>query len=822
MTILEKLKEGRLYFDGAMGTQFQKYPHRPGEQFERWNIEHPEIVTKLHTDYLDSGCDVITLNTFGANCLKFGEEAGDVIRGAAECAREALRKTRVKKEHYLALDISSTGKLLEPLGDLPFEEAVSLFAEMVRFGAPFVDVILIETMNDSLETKAAVIAAKENCDLPIFVTNVYDASGKLMTGADIEAMTALLEGLRVDALGMNCSLGAKQMEVLVKDFIRYASTPVMVAPNAGLPRDEGGRTVYDLSIDDYVASMKSIAESGARILGGCCGTTPEYLERVVRETASIPLMEITDKNISFVSSSTHAVEFGASPVLIGERINPTGKKKLKKALLEKDISYILKEGTDQADRGAHVLDVNVGMPEIDERGMMKEVVSALQAVTDLPLQIDTSDPAAMEAGMRCYNGKPMVNSVNGKQAVMDAVFPLVRKYGGLLVALTLDEEGIPSDPEKRVAIAERIIKEAEKYGIKKKDIIVDPLALAVSAQKEGALQTLEALRKLEELGIHTSLGVSNVSFGLPKREIITAAFFSLALSAGLDAAIMNPYSAEMMKIYYSFRALTGRDDNCTDYIAFAEALPEASGSAAAGVLKEGGEHKPVKEESREGASGAGKDEGSLKGAIERGLKMLSAELCEKALREAEPLSVVNEMIIPALDEVGRAYEKGRVYLPQLLMSAEAATAAFGIVKERIGASGEDAKKGRVILATVRGDIHDIGKNIVKVLLENYGFEVLDLGRDVAPEKVCESALSEGIPLVGLSALMTTTVGAMEETIALLREKAPKVKVMVGGAVLTEDVAQRIGADFYGADAMASVRYAEKVFAALSSDGEKGA
>ncbi|MCR4908851.1 MAG: homocysteine S-methyltransferase family protein [Lachnospiraceae bacterium] len=818
MTILEKLQKTRVYFDGAMGTRFQEYPHEPGEQFERWNLSHPEIVTGIHREYLDVGCDAVSLNTFGANRLKFGGDTGAIIEGAARCARAALESTTVKKEHYLALDIGPTGKLLEPLGDLPFEEAVSVFAEVVKIGAPLVDVILIETMNDSYETKAALLAAKENSDLPVFVTNVYDASGKLMTGADIRAMVSLLEGLGADALGMNCSLGARQMEGLTPEFIRYASVPVMVTPNAGLPRSEEGRTIYDLSIDEYVSSMKEIARSGARILGGCCGTTPEYLSRVIRETADIPLTEITEKDFSFISSSTHAVEIGPAPVLIGERINPTGKKRLKQALKEKDITYILNEGTTQADKGVQVLDVNVGMPEIDESAMMREVVSALQSVTDLPLQIDTSDAEALEAGMRCYNGKPMVNSVNGKQAVMDAVFPLVKKYGGLVVALTLDEAGIPSKAEERAAIAERIIKEAERYGIRKKDIIVDPLALTVSAEKDSALITLEAIRILKAKGIHTSLGVSNVSFGLPKREFITASFFIMALEAGLNAAIMNPYSAEMMKAYYSYLALKGLDENCSRYIEFAATVevpvsPAAGAGAGAsgrGAAQGSGQDSgqvDIKSESGEKHAGSG----DLKNAIIRGLKALAAELCAAALKETEPLKVVNEMIIPALDEVGRSYEEGRSYLPQLLMSAEAATAAFQAVKETLSASGESAKKGKILLATVRGDIHDIGKNIVKVLLENYGFEVMDLGRDVPPEVVLESVLREKITLVGLSALMTTTVGAMEETIALLREKAPGVKVMVGGAVLTDEVAGRIGADFYGSDAMASVRYAERIF-----------
>ena len=725
-----------------------------------------------------------------ANRLKLGDELAQIVLAGIQHAKAAITKTG----QYVALDIGPLGKMLKPLGDLDFEDAVRVFAEVVRLGVQGgVDLILIETMNDAYETKAAVLAAKENSHLPVFVTNVYDERGKLMTGADPVSMIALLEGLRVDALGINCSLGPAQMKKLVPVFARYASLPIIVNPNAGLPHSERGRTIYDVGPEDFAAEMTEIVRLGARIVGGCCGTTPEYMKRMIEQVRDIAPLPLSTKPHTLVSSYTHAVEMGPSPILIGERLNPTGKKRLKEALKREDMGYILNEGLKQADQGAHVLDVNVGLPGIDEAGMMCRVVEELQAVTDLPLQIDSSSPEVLERAMRRYNGKPVVNSVNGKEESLEQVLPLVAKYGGVLIALTLDEAGIPEDADGRIRIAKKIIERAASYGIARKDIVVDPLAMTISSDTTSALTTLACIRRLtQELQVHTSLGVSNISFGLPKREMITSTFFAMALANGLSAAIMNPASAEMMKVYHCAKALQNQDPNCQAYIAYADTVTTEVKSTAAAPK-----------------AGEPQAEG-LAGAIIRGLKEEAARYTKELLQTTAPMDVVNGEIIPALDIVGQGFEKKTVYLPQLLMSAEAATASFEVIKQKMGSSSQE-KKGTIVIATVKGDIHDIGKNIVKVLLENYGYEVIDLGRDVAPQTILDAVEKYQVRLAGLSALMTTTVPAMEETIQLIHEKAPYCQVVVGGAVLTADYAKQIGADFYGRDAMETVRVAEKVF-----------
>ncbi len=790
MTIQEKIQAGLVFFDGGTGTMLQEAGLAPGELPECWNLTHPEVIQNLHRAYLAAGCNIIKTNTFGANRLKLGDELAQIVLAGIQHAKAAITKTG----QYVALDIGPLGKMLKPLGDLDFEDAVRVFAEVVRLGVQGgVDLILIETMNDAYETKAAVLAAKENSHLPVFVTNVYDERGKLMTGADPVSMIALLEGLRVDALGINCSLGPSQMKKLVPVFARYASLPIIVNPNAGLPHSEGGRTVYDVGPEDFAAEMTEIVRLGARIVGGCCGTTPEYMRRMIEQVRDIAPLPLSNKSHTLVSSYTHAVEMGPSPILIGERLNPTGKKRLKEALKREDMGYILNEGLKQADQGAHVLDVNVGLPGIDEAGMMCRVVEELQAVTDLPLQIDSSSPEVLERSMRRYNGKPLVNSVNGKEESLEQVLPLVAKYGGVLIALTLDEAGIPEDADGRIRIAKKIIERAASYGIDRKDIVVDPLAMTISSDTTSALTTLACIRRLtQELQVHTSLGVSNISFGLPKREMITSTFFAMALDSGLSAAIMNPASAEMMKVYHCAKALQNQDPNCQAYIAYADTVMTEVKSTAA-VSKAG-------EPQAEG----------LAGAIVRGLKAEAARYTKELLQTTAPMDVVNGEIIPALDIVGQGFEKKTVYLPQLLMSAEAATASFEVIKQKMGSSSQE-KKGTIVIATVKGDIHDIGKNIVKVLLENYGYEVIDLGRDVAPQTVLDAVEKHQVRLAGLSALMTTTVPAMEETIQLIHEKAPYCRVVVGGAVLTADYAKQIGADFYGRDAMETVRVAEKVF-----------
>ena len=790
MTIQEKIQAGLVFFDGGTGTMLQEAGLAPGELPERWNLTHPEVIQNLHRAYLAAGCNIIKTNTFGANRLKLGDELAQIVLAGIQHAKAAITKTG----QYVALDIGPLGKMLKPLGDLDFEDAVRVFAEVVRLGVQGgVDLIMIETMNDAYETKAAVLAAKENSHLPVFVTNVYDERGKLMTGTDPVSMIALLEGLRVDALGINCSLGPAQMKKLVPVFARYASLPIIVNPNAGLPHSEDGRTIYDVGPEDFAAEMTEIVRLGARIVGGCCGTTPEYMRRMIEQVRAIAPLPLSTKPHTLVSSYTHAVEMGPSPILIGERLNPTGKKRLKEALKREDMGYILNEGLKQADQGAHVLDVNVGLPGIDEAGMMCRVVEELQAVTDLPLQIDSSSPEVLERAMRRYNGKPLVNSVNGKEESLEQVLPLVAKYGGVLIALTLDEAGIPEDADGRIRIAKKIIERAASYGIARKDIVVDPLAMTISSDTTSALTTLACIRRLtQELQVHTSLGVSNISFGLPKREMITSTFFAMALANGLSAAIMNPASAEMMKVYHCAKALQNQDPNCQAYIAYADTVTTEVKSTAAAPK-----------------AGEPQAEG-LAGAIVRGLKEEAARYTKELLQTTAPMDVVNGEIIPALDIVGQGFEKKTVYLPQLLMSAEAATASFEVIKQKMGSSSQE-KKGTIVIATVKGDIHDIGKNIVKVLLENYGYEVIDLGRDVAPQTILDAVEKYQVRLAGLSALMTTTVPAMEETIQLIHEKAPYCQVVVGGAVLTADYAKQIGADFYGRDAMETVRVAEKVF-----------
>jgi len=798
---IKKLTEERvILFDGGMGTMLQEMGLLPGELPESWNILHPEKIKSVHRAYVDAGAAVITSNTFGACPVKFpcdGEISwGDAVAAGVRLVREVIDGMSDGKERFCALDMGPTGHLLKPLGDLDFEDAASAYAEMARVGeSAGADLILIETMNDSLETKAAILGAKEGSSLPIVVTNVYDAVGRTMTGADPAAMIALCEGMGVSAVGMNCGLGPDSMLKLMPAFAEYASIPVIVNPNAGIPRTEDGVTVFDITPAEFAEYMKKIVLAGASAVGGCCGTTPEHIRLTAEAVKGIVPTQVTDKGKCLVSSATHAVEIGDTPVLIGERINPTGKAKLKAALRENNMTYILGEAVAQAEKGVHILDVNTGLPEIDEVQMLSSAVTEIQGVTDLPLQIDTSDPVAMEAAMRVYNGKPMVNSVNGKEESLEAVLPLVKKYGGVVIALTLDESGIPETAEGRLAVARKIVERAEELGISRKDIIADPLAMAVSSDPAAAKVTLDSIELIRrELGIGVSLGVSNVSFGLPAREVVTSSFFTMALARGLNAAIMNPHSAEMMKAYRSFLALTGKDEGFAEYIEFAQNLP-----------KPGEMQTAVKTET---AAAAGAD--GLRGAIMKGMRELAGALAAEELKGKSPLDVINDDIIPALDEVGKGFERGTVFLPQLLMSAEAATAAFAEAKALIPKNDGDSK-GKIVIATVKGDIHDIGKNIVRVLLENYGYDVIDLGKDVPPEKIVTAVKESGAGLVGLSALMTTTVPAMAETIALLKESGVSAKTVVGGAVLTPEYAEMVGADKYAKDAMDTVRYAAEVF-----------
>ena len=812
MNFREYLSNNIVYLDGGMGTLLQANGLKPGEHPEYWNISHPDVIINIHKAYYDAGSNVVSTNTFGANSLKFEEEElEEIVKAAFENANAARKQCEQSGQKFIALDIGPTGKLLKPLGDLDFEDAVSVFAKTVKLGVKYgADLIFIETMNDSYETKAALLAAKENSDLPVLVSNAYGEDGKLMTGANAAAMVAMVEGMGADAIGANCSLGPKQLRGVVEELLLHASIPVILKPNAGLPKSVNGQTIYDVTPEAFAEEIADLISKGVRVAGGCCGTTPEYIHALYDRTKDNTPCACSEKNITCVSSYTHAVTFDKAPILIGERINPTGKKRFKQALIEHDIDYILGEGIRQEEKGVHILDVNVGLPDIDEAEMLTTAVCELQGVTDLPLQIDTSNIKAMEMALRRYNGKAMINSVNGKKESMAAVFPLVKKYGGLVVALTLDEDGIPDTAQGRIQIAEKILATAAEYGIAKKDIIFDTLAMTISSDIHSAKVTLDALHYIKEtLGCHTSLGVSNVSFGLPNRDAVNGTFFAMALEKGLSAAIMNPFSTEMRKTYYTFMALNGLDENCAVYIEKAAEFTPAQGTVTMPAnigMPETAINQRVTSTTKDTTT-------ELQAAIISGRKEKAAELTETMLQTKDALDIVQEEIIPALDIVGKGYEEKKVFLPQLLISAEAAKRAFEKIKEHMSESGP--KSGNhsdkaIVLATVHGDIHDIGKNIVKLLLENYGFDVQDLGKDVPPETVVEKVVELHAPLVGLSALMTTTVPAMEETIQVLRKKAPWCKIVVGGAVLTQAYADKIGADKYAKDAMETVRYAEEI------------
>ena len=813
--IRDRLGKELLLFDGGMGTLLQERGLAPGELPETWNISRPEVIREIHKNYIKAGSDIVLTNTFGANALKFHAEGCSLeqtVKTAVRLVKEAAKKAGAapaetsgtgngKRTVYAALDIGPTGKLLKPMGDLDFEEAYKAFKEVMIWGEEAgADLIHIETMSDTYELKAAVLAAKENTSLPVFATAIFDERRKLLTGADVPSVIALLEGLHVDALGINCGMGPEQMMPVLEEYVKYSSLPIIVKPNAGLPKQRGGQTYYDVSPDEFAGYMEKIVSMGACVIGGCCGTTPGHIKAMADRCGKMQIVPPAEKKYTVVSSYGQSVFLGEGSKIIGERINPTGKKKFKQALKEHDLEYILREGITQQDNGAHILDVNVGLPDIDEPAMMKETVQELQSVVNLPLQIDTVDAEAMEAALRIYNGKAMVNSVSGKQESMDKVFPLIRKYGGVVIGLTLDEDGIPADAEGRVRIARKIIDEAAKYGIGKKDIVIDALAMTISSEPAGAKVTLETLRRLkDEVGVNTVLGVSNISFGLPSRPVINAAFYTMAMMNGLSAGIINPSSEDMMKAWYAYHALMGLDANCERYI------ERYSRMQPAGALSDPAGAAP----SRSGQESIL----SLRESIEKGLKEDASAITAQLSEKQDPLEIINTELIPALNHVGDGFEKGTVFLPQLLMSAEAAKSAFAVLKDKMDRSGEVQEKiGTIVLATVKGDIHDIGKNIVKVLLENYSFDVIDLGKDVAPELIVETVREKNVRLVGLSALMTTTVVSMEETIRLLREGAPQCKVMVGGAVLNQDYADMIGADFYGKDAMQSVRYARELFA----------
>jgi 5-methyltetrahydrofolate--homocysteine methyltransferase len=826
-----------LFLDGAMGTllqeaSLQEASLKNNDIPEIWNISHSNIVKNIHEQYLAAGSDIILTNTFGCNAIKLKDTdytVEQVVTSAVENAKKAIETYSSIKPRYIALDIGPTGKLLKPLGDLHFEEAVALFKETVIAGVNAnVDLILIETMTDVYELKAAVLAAKENCDLPIIASVTLDDKGKMLTGGTVDVVITLLEGLGVDVIGFNCGFGPEQFTPHIKNALKISSTPLLLMPNAGLPDYINGITHYDIDPIKFAEIMQQNAENGVWLLGGCCGTTPAHIEQVIKNCTGIKPAAITKKSFTIACSYNKTVEFGNKPIIIGERINPTGKSKLKKALIEGDYNYILQEGISQTEHGADALDVNAGVPGIDEEAVLIILVEQLQGVTDTPLQIDTANIEAMSCAMRIYNGKPIINSVNGKISIMDSVFPLMKKYGGIVIALTLDENGIPETVEGRIDIAKKILKYAEGFGITKEAFVFDPLTMAVSAGQDNARITLDCVRLLSELGVKTSLGVSNVSFGLPERELLNSTFLSLALEAGLNAAIINPNTQVMHQAIEDYvnkkplqqsealDALLGKDENFKRYI-------ETYGMT--------GEQDQKSREQQNKNFQSGKNECSLSTApkspapvslneaVLKGLRQQAVQSAQHSLELHAPLEVIEQELIPALNTVGELFEQEKIYLPQLLMSAEAAKNAFTVIREKMG-SEKDNFIGTIIIATVEGDIHDIGKNIVRAMLENYRFKVIDLGKDVPVRTVVEAVQKHNVKLVGLSALMTTTVVNMEKTIQALREAELDCKVICGGAVLTKEYAKRIGADYYAKDAMATVRYAQEYFSSITASNNK--
>lgn len=804
MNIQDLLGKKLLFFDGAMGTMLQKNGMKSGEIPETLNLSRPELLTKIHSEYLEAGADIITTNTFGANPLK-SDEMGASLELVIACAIEIARKACTKystpqKPRFVAFDMGPTGHLMEPIGDLSFDDCYSQYSKIAKMAEKYgADLIIIETMSDTYEAKAAVLAVKENTNLPVFLTMTFDETGKTLTGADIDVVSAMFEGLHVDCIGINCGLGPDQISRLMERFAELSSIPIMAQPNAGLPKIIDGKTVYDVNPDDFAKDCYKIARLGASVLGGCCGTTPDYIKALVNKCKDcVPVVE--EKNHTVVASYSKAVYFGNGPLIVGERINPTGKKKFQQALRENNIDYILNAAFEQQDAGAHILDVNVGLPEIDECAVMGEAVKALSSALNLPLQIDSSDPETIENTLRHYNGKPMVNSVNGKKEIMESIFPIVQKYGGVLVGLCLDEDGIPPMAEQRFEIAKKIASRAADYGIKPKDLVMDALTLTISAQQKESAETIKALKMIKEkLGIHTCLGVSNISFGLPRRELVNSTFFALAMNNGLDACIINPCNEAMINTYRAFRALACYDENCVEYISrYAGTKAQTTVISASGTSQKNDDNTEAKSK--------------LFDIIVKGLKDNSYNETTEMLKSHDPMDIINNELIPALDYVGKQFEKGIMFLPQLMMSAETVKNSFDSIKSFITATGtKQESKGKILIATVKGDIHDIGKNIVKVLLENYGYDVYDMGKDVPPEAIVNALIENDIHLCGLSALMTTTVVSMEDTIKAIRAAGLDTKVFVGGAVLTQEYADMIGADNYSKDALDAVNYANKVF-----------
>ena len=778
-------KDTFLILDGGMGTMLQAMGLPLGGIPELWNLEAPEKITAIHKQYVDAGSDVVYTNTFGCNRLKMARTGKSV----QELIAAAVRNARNSGAKYVALDIGPIGHMLEPTGTLKFEEAYDIFREQIEAGAD-ADLIVFETMSDLLEVRAGLLAAREHGGgRPVFVTMSFEESGRTFTGCSISAMALTLEGLGADAIGVNCSLGPEELVPIVEELCRWTTLPVIVKPNAGLP--DPVTNTYNFTPEKFAACIRPFAEMGAVVFGGCCGTTPAHIRAAASLLKTLAPVERHPQIPPAVCTANQTVTI-TEPRIIGERINPTGKKRFKQALMEHDIDYILNQAIQQIDAGADILDVNVGLPEIDETEMMVSAVKAIQGITDTPLQLDTTDPAALEAGLRIYNGKPIVNSVNGEEESLQTVLPLVKKYGACVVGLTLDKGGIPKTAEGRFAIAKKILDRAMEYGIPKEDVFIDCLTLTASAEQDGVMETLGALSRVKnELGLRTVLGVSNISFGLPNRETITRTFLTMALHSGLDLPIINPNIDSIIGAVRAYRLLAGIDRDSADFIAaYAD-----SGSAPAKA--------PVT---------ADKGTPDLIYSVENGLKNDAVNAAKALMETTDSMEIINGYLIPALDAAGEKFEKGKIFLPQLILTAGAAQACFEVIKEKLALNNSEAvSKGKVVLATVKGDIHDIGKNIVKVLLDSYGFTVIDLGKDVDPQLIVDTAIKEKVSLVGLSALMTTTLGAMAETIALLNEQYPECQTVVGGAVLTPSYAEQINATYYAKDAKQTVDIAAKVY-----------
>lgn len=776
------LKKDYIILDGAMGTMLQAQGLEVGGIPELLGITEPEKIVNIHKSYINAGSDIVYANTFGANSYKLadcGYSVEEVISAGIKNAKRACEGTN----SFAALDIGPIGQLLEPTGTLKFEEAYDIFKEEILAGSE-ADLIVFETMTDLYEVKAGILAAKENSNKPIIVTMTFEENMRTFTGCSISSMALTLEGSGVDAIGVNCSLGPKELLPIIEELSKWTNLPIVIKPNAGLP--DPVTNEYNVTPEEFADYITALNKYGIRIVGGCCGTTPDYIKATVTSLSKVkPVIE--EKYIpSAICSPTSTVIIN-QPRIIGERINPTGKKLFKQALIDNNIDYILGQAIEQVQGGAEILDVNVGLPGIDERETMVKVLKAVQGVVDVPLQIDSTVPEVLEAALRVYNGKPLVNSVNGEDETMTKILPLVKKYGGAVLGLTIDKDGIPKEADKRFDIAKKIMNTALSYGIRKEDIFIDCLTLTASAEQEAVLETLNALERVKkELGLRTVLGVSNISFGLPNRELINRTFLSMALMKGLDLPIINPNVESMTGAVRAYRLLANHDKNSTEFIAnYGNATPEIKTTVSS-------DH-------------------TLEYAIEKGLKGEAKSITSKLLEKKDAMEVINQIIIPALDKAGSQFETGKIFLPQLILSAGVAQEAFEVLKANMAKNDNNSiSKGKIVIATVKGDVHDIGKNIVKVLLENYGYDVIDLGKDVEYEAVLNAVQENDCHLVGLSALMTTTLVSMENTIKLLRENNCDCKIMVGGAVLTPEYAEKINADYYSKDAKQSVDIAKEV------------